>query len=113
MVVFVGGNDEQRILLADTGLREARKELAEGLVIGGKLLHISGLARTKRAAASVIIVRVCDIAVDDRYACLEHRRQIAERLRCRRAKAREAHITVAVGNEAAIEVVDRSLRGDL
>ena len=44
MVVLVGGDDEERILSSDAVLGEPGKELPECLIVGLKLLDITGFA---------------------------------------------------------------------
>src|SRR6516165_11998838 len=113
MIVFVGGNHKQRILWCNPILCKAAEELAEGLIVSDELLDIAGLPRAERDIVYVIIVRVGNIAIDHRHACLEHRRHIAQSLRRRWVEAREALIAAAVLDDVAVDVLDRPLRGNL
>ena len=68
MVVLVGGDDEQGIVLSDAVLGEAGKKFAECLVECLQLRLVTCFTGAKSAAAdNVIVVRVLDIAVDDRH----------------------------------------------
>ena len=52
MVVFVCGNDEQRIVLGDAVSCKPCKELAESRVVDLELLDVGCFTRTKRAFAA-------------------------------------------------------------
>jgi hypothetical protein len=60
----------------------------------------------------MIVMGVLDIAIDDRNASFEHRGEIAQCLRRRWVKPREADIgwSGAVGNNVTIKVLDRTTR---
>ena len=81
MIVLVSGDHKQRILCCNPILYKAGEELAEGLVVTGELFDIARLPGAERDIVYVIIVRVGNIAIDHRHACLEHRRQITQSLR--------------------------------
>src|SRR6202035_887544 len=70
MVVFVGGDHKDRIILGDAVAGEAAEELAEGGVVRGQLLDVTGLARTERSfdtgrdtgeGEPTIIMRIGDV----------------------------------------------------
>ena len=77
MIVFVGGDDEQCIVLSDPVLGEPGKKLAEGFVISFELRQIPGFTGTEglldcradaRESGSAIVVGVGNVAIDYRYA---------------------------------------------
>jgi hypothetical protein len=111
MIVLVGGDDEERVLLGDPAVGETGEELAERLVEGGERLDIAGLTRPEEChfvgiypgqRLLVVVVGILDIAGDDRDAGLQHRREIAQGLRRRRVKAGKTRIAVAVGDDVAV-----------
>ena len=90
MIVLVGSDDEQCIVLGNAVLREPHKKLAERLVeslepgdkagfTGPKGFFNRGADTGKRL--TLIVVRVFNVTVDHRDARFEHRRQVAQGLR--------------------------------
>jgi hypothetical protein len=71
MVVFVGGEDEQRIVFSNAVLLQPIEKFPESVIICGELLYVAALAGAEGAALTrkVIVVRVGDIAVDHRHPC--------------------------------------------
>ena len=64
MVVFVGGDDEQRVFRRDAVSREPGKELAKSIVASGQLRDIAGLARPEGHIVDVVVRRVGDVAIN-------------------------------------------------
>src|SRR5215472_17602817 len=103
----------------------ASKKLAKGLVINLQLLDIARFAwpkglfgcrkRNTRESGAAVVVGVRNIAIDYRHARLEHRRKVTQCLRRRRAEPRKPWVgwTGVIGDNIAVEVRNRPLRGDL
>ena len=94
MIVLVGHDNEQRVVLGDPVRREPREELSERVVIRLELVDVFLLARAECMSRGgnardgidrqrVPIVRVGNVEIDDWNALLEHRRRVTERLRRR------------------------------
>ena len=117
MVVLVGGDHKERVLLGNAVLFQPGEELAERVVVCRQLVDVALFPGTEGRfdggtdagdRLPLIVMRVGDIQIDDRHTRLEHRGRVSERLRGRRIKPRKARIAMAVGDDIAIEVFDRT-----
>ncbi len=115
MIVLVRGDHEERIIRGDLVRCEPGEELAEGCVEFFELHDVVRLARAKRVVRIgrkikvIAVVRVFDVAIDDRHARLEHCRQIAQRLRRRGIEAWKARVACParpIRNGDAVEILD-------
>ena len=120
VVVLVGREHEQRVLLRDPVTLQAREEGRERLVVLVERLYVVVLARAGcpredavrvrrgRERVLVVVVRVRDVPERDRDAGLLHLRDVAERHLCGHAvEARESRLAERVRDRVAVRVVDR------
>src|ERR1700730_5664917 len=108
MVTLIGSDGEKRVVLRDAVSGEPIEELFEGVVIGGKLRLVVGLAGTGGADQGVIIGDVREIGIGDWHAVLLHLRDVPEGVgRKRPIESGEARLPEWVGDRLAIHVVHR------
>src|SRR5258708_4349015 len=85
-------------------------------VIGFSVVRLAMSRSSCRVTGAVwpglpVMYNVGEVAVDGRDARLEHGRDVAERLRCRRVEqVGEAGIAMAVLDHVAVEILDRAAR---
>src|SRR5262249_51262587 len=77
MIAFVGSEDEERVRFVDAGGFQVGEKSAEGGVVIGKLLDVSGFAGPEgvggaERCALLVIVGVGNVGKDHRDALLEH-----------------------------------------
>src|SRR5579859_5445070 len=93
MIALVRRKNEQGVALVDAVMRQAREELAKGIIIGFELRHITSLAWPKGAALHMVIMSIGNVRIRDRHSMLLHCRHISKRHRGLHAiKAGEANM---------------------
>ena len=101
MIILIGRDHKERIVLGKTVRRQPGEEFAEGCIVFFELCDISCLAGAKRAirigGETMIVMGIFNVPIDDQHARLEHGREIAQRLRRRGATA--GHVAQRRTNE--------------
>ena len=116
VVVLVGRHDEQGVGLVDAVGGEARKELAECLIVAAKVLFVDRVAGAKSCVGLFVDGR--EIGGGDRDAVLLHGCHISEgHGRGRPIEARESRVGCPVGRDVGdhvpVQVAHRETRADL
>ena len=119
VVVLVGGDDEQRVLLVDPVLLQPVEEGRERVVVRLQRCDVIRFAGTRgarkdsvrvgrsRESVRVVVMRVRDVPERDRNAGLLHLRDVAERhLRRHPVEAGEARVAEGVRDRVAGSVLD-------